>query len=123
MGDGDVEVPAQEQGVLMELPVKEGQPIKKDAMLGQIDDSQAKMAEEVARNQWLSAQAEAENEVSILYARAAFAVAQAEVQQARMPTSRRPTRSPTARSSSGSSRPASTSCRSSRRSTRRRSTG
>jgi multidrug efflux pump subunit AcrA (membrane-fusion protein) len=82
MGDGDVEVPAQEQGVLMEIPVKEGQAVKKDDTLGQIDDSQAKMAMEVARNQWLSAQAEADNEVSILYARAAFAVAQAEVQQA-----------------------------------------
>jgi multidrug efflux pump subunit AcrA (membrane-fusion protein) len=82
MGDGDVEVPAQEQGVLMEIPVKEGQVVKKDDTLGQIDDSQAKMAMEVARNQWLSAQAEADNEVSILYARAAFAVAQAEVQQA-----------------------------------------
>ena len=82
MGDGDVEVPAQEQGVLMEIPVKEGQSVKKDETLAQVDDSQAKMAMEVARNQWLAAQAEADNEVSILYARAAFAVAQAEVQQA-----------------------------------------
>jgi multidrug efflux pump subunit AcrA (membrane-fusion protein) len=82
MGDGDVEVPAQEQGVLMEISVREGQSVKKDDSLAQVDDSQAKMAMEVAKNQWLSAQAEADNEVSILYARAAFAVAQAEVQQA-----------------------------------------
>jgi multidrug efflux pump subunit AcrA (membrane-fusion protein) len=89
-GDGDVEVPAQEQGVLMEIPVKEGQLVKKDDTLAQVDDSQAKMAVEVARNQWLSAQAEADNEVSILYARAAFAVAQAEVQQALEANSQQP---------------------------------
>jgi multidrug efflux pump subunit AcrA (membrane-fusion protein) len=82
MGDGDVEVPAQEQGVLMEIPVREGQVVKKGDTLAQVDDSQAKMAVEVSKNQWLAAKAEADNEVSVLYARAAFNVAKAEVQQA-----------------------------------------
>jgi multidrug efflux pump subunit AcrA (membrane-fusion protein) len=81
-GDGDVEVPAQEQGVLMEIPVREGQVVKKGDTLAQVDDSQAKMAVEVSKNQWLAAKAEADNEVSVLYARAAFNVAKAEVQQA-----------------------------------------
>ena len=82
MNDCGVDVPALEPGELREIPVKEGQVVQHDGLLAQVDDSQAKMAMEVARNQWLAAQAEADNEVSVLYAGAAFKVSQAEVQQA-----------------------------------------
>ena len=78
----DVEVPAQEQGVLVELKVKDGSQVEKGDMLAQVDDAQSKMAVEVSRNQMLAAEAEANNPVSVAYATAAWKVAQAEVQQA-----------------------------------------
>jgi multidrug efflux pump subunit AcrA (membrane-fusion protein) len=81
--DGDAVVPAQEQGVLMAIPVTEGQAVKKDETLAQVDDSQAKMAQDVANNQYLSADAEAKNEVNILYYHAAYAVAQNEAKLAK----------------------------------------
>ena len=82
MDDCSVDVAAPKEGLLKEIPVKEGQSIKKGDILAQLDNSEAAAALEVTKSQLATAQAEADNEVSILYATAAFKVAQAEVLQA-----------------------------------------
>jgi multidrug efflux pump subunit AcrA (membrane-fusion protein) len=82
MDDCGVDVAAPKEGLLKEIPVKEGQSVKKDDVLAQVDDSEVAAALEVTRSQLATAQEEADNNVSILYAQAAYKVAQAEYQQA-----------------------------------------
>jgi multidrug efflux pump subunit AcrA (membrane-fusion protein) len=82
MDDCSVDVATQKEGVLTEIPVREGQSVKEGDTLAKVDDSEVTAAREVTKSQLATAQAEADNEDSILYAQAAFKVAQAEVQQA-----------------------------------------
>ncbi len=78
----EAEVPAQEEGSLLEIMVREGQQVAKDEVLAQIDDRKVRMAENVARYELEAAKAEASNNVNVRYAQAAADVANAEYQQA-----------------------------------------
>lgn len=78
----DIEVPAEEAGVLVEFGVKEGSSVKKGDLLAKIDDDQVRMAVRVADAKLKSAQRQASNDVNIRYARAASQVAYAEILQA-----------------------------------------
>jgi len=76
----EVQVPAEEAGVLSGLAVKEGQQVKTEELLAKIDDVQAKMQVRVAGLKLAVAGEKAANDVSIRYSTAAAAVAAAEYQ-------------------------------------------
>lgn len=78
----DIEVPAQEAGVLTELKVKEGDTVKLGDALARIDDEQAQMAVTVGESKLAAAERKASNDVNIKYANAAKDVAYAEILQA-----------------------------------------
>jgi multidrug efflux pump subunit AcrA (membrane-fusion protein) len=75
--DEEAEVPAQEAGVLQSLPVKEGQQVKKDQLLVQIDDTLAQMDLLVAANKLKVAEEEANNNINVDYAEADAKVTEA----------------------------------------------
>jgi multidrug efflux pump subunit AcrA (membrane-fusion protein) len=75
----DVEVPAREAGVLVKIDVREGQEIKVDQQVAQIDDERAKAQQVVAQHQLKHAQATATNDVNVRYAKAAAKVSEAEL--------------------------------------------
>ena len=74
----DVQVPAQEAGVLLSLEAHEGMEVEAGMMLGQIDDSQAQMKKRVADAEYNVAKTEAENDVDIRYNEAQSGVAEME---------------------------------------------
>src|SRR3972149_1597636 len=74
--DEEAEVPAQEPGVLMELPVKEGQQVKAGELLAKIDDNLSQMDLRVEKSQLEVAREEAENNVNVEYATAAAKVSE-----------------------------------------------
>jgi macrolide-specific efflux system membrane fusion protein len=82
MDDCGVDVPAQKEGKLKKILVRERQLVKEGEPLANVDDSEVTAAMELTKRQLLTAQAEADNDVNIRYAQAAFAVARAEWQQA-----------------------------------------
>jgi len=77
-----VEVPAQEAGVLLNLDVQEGGDVAADQLIGQIDDSQRRMQKRLALIEQQAAREQADNDIEVRYARAAADVAKAEYQQA-----------------------------------------
>ena len=85
-----VEIPAQEAGTLTKIYVREGLLVEKGQTLAQIEDDQVKMAQEVQRCKLLAAEKEASNDVNIRYSKAASAVADAEVLQAKETNARVP---------------------------------
>ena len=85
-----VEIPAQEAGTLTQINVREGLLVEKGDTLAQIEDEQVKMAQEVQRCKLESAEKEASNDVNIRYSKAASAVADAEVNQAKETNARVP---------------------------------
>jgi multidrug efflux pump subunit AcrA (membrane-fusion protein) len=76
--DAEVWVPAQEAGVLKEMPVDDGQHVKTGDLLAQIDDLIPQRQKEVAENKLKAAKEEAGSTVGIKYAKASYAVAQAQ---------------------------------------------
>jgi len=78
----EAEVPAHEEGALLEIMAREGQQVSKGEVLAQVDDRKVRMAENVARYELEAAKTEASNDVNVRYARAAAEVAAAEYQQA-----------------------------------------
>lgn len=78
----EVEVPAQEAGVLVALPVREGMRVRRDEVLGRIDDSERQSERQQAQIEQAAAKEQAENDVNVRYADAAAQVAEAEYQQA-----------------------------------------
>ncbi|MDO4571092.1 MAG: efflux RND transporter periplasmic adaptor subunit [Planctomycetia bacterium] len=86
----EVEVPAEESGVLVSLPIKEGDAVQKGMELARIDDAQVQMAVRVAQAKLDSAEKQAENDVNIRYAKAATDVAAQEIVQARTANERTP---------------------------------
>ena len=78
----DIQVPAQQAGVLREMYVREGQEVEPEAMLALIDDRSAQRAFQIARLQYLQARYEAENDIDVRYAQAAAEVAKAELEAA-----------------------------------------
>jgi multidrug efflux pump subunit AcrA (membrane-fusion protein) len=81
--EDEVLVPAQEAGALKELPVKDGQHVKKGDLLAQIDDMIPQAQVEVAKAKLQAAQAEATSDIALRYATAAAATAKADYEQNR----------------------------------------
>ena len=79
----EADIPAQEAGVLTQLPLREGDHVKKDDLIAVIDDRQAQAAVRVAEYAYLAARKRAAQTIEIKYAAAAAAVAKAEVEQDR----------------------------------------
>ena len=86
----DVPIPAQEAGQLMELTVREGDEVKKDQILAQIDDSIVRKAEEVTRYELEAAKVEASNDVDVRYAKASREVADADLRKSQETNQRVP---------------------------------
>lgn len=74
--DGRVNVAAQEAGLITEISVIEGSEVKAGDKIAQINDSKAQAARKVAMAEHEVALAEAENDISVRYARAAAKVAE-----------------------------------------------
>jgi multidrug efflux pump subunit AcrA (membrane-fusion protein) len=81
IGQDEVRIPAQEAGVLIEMPVKEGTRVSKDDLLATIDDREAKAAVKVANYALQSAMQRANETIEIRYAQAAEAVAKVDLEQ------------------------------------------
>ncbi len=77
----EADVPAQEAGLLTNVAVREGDAVKKGALLAQIDDQVARMAERAAQLKYDVAQEKATNDVQTRFARKAAEVAEAELQR------------------------------------------
>jgi macrolide-specific efflux system membrane fusion protein len=84
----EADVPAQEAGVLTAVAVREGQAVKQGALLAQIDDQVAQMAERAAQLKYDVARAKATNDVQIRFARKAAEVAEAELHRSTESVSR-----------------------------------
>ena len=80
-GEDEIRIPAQESGVLISMPVKEGSRVAKGALLAKIDDREAKAALKVAQYGLQSAQHRAKEDIEIRYAQAAKDVAKVDVEQ------------------------------------------
>lgn len=77
----EVEVPAEETGVLKKLPVELGDYVKLGDLVAQIDDTVPKKQYEIAELKLNKAAEQATNEVDIKYAAKAAEVSQAEYEQ------------------------------------------
>jgi macrolide-specific efflux system membrane fusion protein len=77
----EAEVPAQESGVLVAVPVHEGQRVERGELLAQIDDQMPRMAERAAELAYEVANAKATNDVQVEFARKAAEVAEAELRR------------------------------------------
>lgn len=77
----EAQVPAQEAGVLTKVAVREGDQVRRDHLLAQIDDTQSQMQHQVAQLEWRVANEQATNDISVRYAAAAAKVAEAEYQE------------------------------------------
>lgn len=74
----DVNVAARESGVLTAVHVQEGQLVKKGDVLGQVDDSDAKLRRLIAKSELISAEEQAKSDASLKAAEATVGVARAE---------------------------------------------
>ena len=72
---GDISVPAQEAGLLVSVPAKEGDQVERNDLLASIDDQVAQIQKHAAELQLRAAQQRASNDIEVEYARAAFEVA------------------------------------------------
>ncbi|MFV2066430.1 MAG: efflux RND transporter periplasmic adaptor subunit, partial [Pirellulales bacterium] len=79
----EVDVPAQDAGVLVSLDVVEGAQVRKNHPLGKIDDMEPQMQRQVAEYEKEAAEEQAKNNISVVYARAQTAVAKATVDEKR----------------------------------------
>ncbi len=77
-----VQVSAQEAGVLTKVEVQEGNPVEAGQLLAQIDDIEPRMQQRVAQFELQVAREEAESDINVRYARATEAVARQEYIQA-----------------------------------------
>ena len=75
--DEEAEVPAQEAGMIADLPLKEGQNINKSEQVAQIDDSIPKMALNVAKFKYAAEKVKADNNIPEQFATASAKVAKA----------------------------------------------
>lgn len=78
----DVDVPAREAGVLVELPVKPGQQVQSDDVLGKIDDTRARVEFKLAEITYKEAKERSENDINIRYAEKEREVADSEYKRA-----------------------------------------
>lgn len=80
--EAEVQVPAQEPGVLKQIPVREGQQVAAGNLLAQIDDTLPKTQYNVAYYKLEVAKKEAADDIGVRYSTAAAKVAEAEYLQA-----------------------------------------
>jgi multidrug efflux pump subunit AcrA (membrane-fusion protein) len=78
----EAKVPAREPGVLVELLIREGDVVKKGALIAKIDDNQPQMERRKAVAEHEQAVAKAESDVDVRYSVAAELVAEAEHKKA-----------------------------------------
>ncbi len=78
----EVEVPARDHGILVEVPAETGQAVRAGELLARIDDTEARIAHNRAELQHEIAMQKAENDVDLRYARKAHEVDQADVRRA-----------------------------------------
>jgi len=78
----EARVPARQAGVLIELAVREGQPVAKDALMARIDDTQAQLVQKSTNLSLRVALEQARDDVNVRYAIAALKVARAELRRA-----------------------------------------
>lgn len=78
----EVQIAAQEPGVLMKVEVREGDTVQAGQLLAQIDDIQAQMQQRVAQFELQVAREEADSDINVRYAKATEAVARQEWHQA-----------------------------------------
>jgi macrolide-specific efflux system membrane fusion protein len=77
-----VDVPAQEAGVIRSVAVKEGQLVEEGELLAKTDDTEPRLAEARARIELENARKQAENRIQVRYAEKARDVASAELKRA-----------------------------------------
>ena len=77
-----VDVPAREAGVLASINVREGQPVEEGALLAQIVDTEAQIAEKRAGIELEIARKNTKNDVNIRFAKKSTQVAKAELRRA-----------------------------------------
>jgi macrolide-specific efflux system membrane fusion protein len=85
-----VEVPAQEEGVIAKVAAREGQLVAEGDLLAQIDDTEAQLAKSRAAIELETARKKAENRIQIRYAEKAWEVACAELKRATDALARHP---------------------------------
>ncbi|MFM7291189.1 MAG: hypothetical protein ACKO6B_08165, partial [Planctomycetia bacterium] len=78
----EAKVPAREAGVLEQLVIREGDVLKRGAVIAKIDDNQPQMERRKAKAEHDQAVAKAESDVDVRYAVAAEKVAQIEFEKA-----------------------------------------
>ncbi len=76
-----VDVPAREAGVLAAVHAREGQMVSEGDLLAQIEDTEARLAEQGAKIEVEIAQANAKNDVDLRFAKKAVDVAKAELRR------------------------------------------
>jgi len=86
----EVQIPAQEAGVLKELQVREGQVVKAGTLLGKVDDTQAQIQLKAAIAEYRSAKQAAENDINVRFAKKAAEVAQSEYKKTQEAVRRTP---------------------------------
>lgn len=79
--DAEVQVPAQEGGVLVKIPVREGQQVTAGQLLAQIDDLIPEAERNVARYKLRVAERQAADDIDVRYSIAAFQYAAAKLQR------------------------------------------
>jgi len=77
----DVDVPAEESGRLVAVQVRDGEMVRSDALLAQIDDRQPQLDKFAAEMNRDAALARASDDIEVKYAEASFNVADAELVQ------------------------------------------
>jgi macrolide-specific efflux system membrane fusion protein len=77
-----VDVAAQEAGLLVEVGVREGAEVEKDELLARIDAKAAALAEKKAKLEWDIARERSKNDVNVRFAKKSAEVAQAELDRA-----------------------------------------
>ena len=78
----EVDVPAQEEGLLVEVTVEEGARVRRGDLLAKLDDKTAQVAFERAKTEVAIADRKAGNDVTIRFAKKATEVAKAELARA-----------------------------------------
>jgi macrolide-specific efflux system membrane fusion protein len=86
----EVEVPAQEAGVLTALEVREGSQVEEGVLLAQVDDRLPQQQKEIALAEQKAAEEKADSDVDVAYAQAAAEVVKAEHAQAVEANERQP---------------------------------
>ncbi len=77
-----VDVPAQEAGVLTKVEVKEGSRVKDGDLLAEIDQTKSNLAAERARTEMEISERRAKNDINVRFAQSTVKVAQAELRRA-----------------------------------------